>query len=174
MIEEKQENNPENNPIKWQNLSPEEASEAVFGGFCHTVNNALMGLLNHESQSPGPIQELLRVLPLDFESPPPPAGESPEEAIRETAKKIKARIEKKLREEEIENWLNRVLNEIYGIFEGEEPELSELSIIKKAVKNLIGLVEEKPINPQAPLERSGNQPPIFNFKEDLIIEDGKN
>lgn len=168
--------------LHWQDLSPLEAAQAVFGGFCHRVNNSLMPLNNLSGED---VTIFMKGFMIDFSKPPNYQelieGKMTEEAIRETARWIKNKIREQFRqlrgegqEIKIEEWFEKIERASFQLGEKEKQAVERgLEELKKSWVNLERLAEGKPIDPEVPLEEYPGGKVIFDFTKDLTVKDGK-
>ncbi|HUS60212.1 MAG TPA: hypothetical protein VMX76_02405 [Nevskiaceae bacterium] len=176
-------------PLLWQELTPEEASQAVFVGYSHFVNNNLAPLEaacfydlsdvqteNHDklitSLCPNDLSLQEASLELD--------QKSAEEAVRLTAQWLKKEIEEKTRrkleppldeKKPVQFWLKQA-KKFYSFkeFSSEDREAMEkvLRNIRVIWENLEVLADpKKQIRPDVKLDTDGEI--VFDFREKLTL-----
>lgn len=182
-------------PLLWQELTPEEASQAVFGGYSHFANNRLTPLncvqfydLNTEQSKKHSrlIQSLsvnLQEAFLEFEQKSTEFEQgSTGQAVRLTAQWLKKKIEEKIKKdlelpldekEPAKFWFRQAegfyfLKELSG--EDRQTIKKVLEDVKTIWENLEALADPKrEIKPDAKLEKSSGAGKIFNFREQLTL-----
>lgn len=170
----------------WQELPAEQAAKAVFGGYCHVVNNALAPLRLIELYSLD--KETLKKHNLLLESfaarglsfPQPDAQEKSENVIRKTASGFKREIEKRTRKnlqlgkekDPGQEWFGQAQSLYF--FEGlsdRDRQIFERSLatVRLAWENLKALADpKKEIKPDAKFDE-GVGKPIFDFTHKLTL-----